>query len=86
MEILSGNQVQVNREKYHAMVGKRVTLIVTGLEVKGVVIALMEDKHGFNLDIEHEAVNWGGDIYTRAYPFARKCDDWGSLNNVKIIA
>lgn len=77
--------VQANRTKYHAMVGKQVTLITTGLKVKGTVTAFKEDKHGFNLVIEHEAVNWGGDYYTKSEPFARKCDDWGSLNNVELL-
>jgi hypothetical protein len=77
--------VQVNRAKYHAMVGKQVTLITTGKKVKGIVTAFKEDQHAFNLVIEHEAVNWGGDYYTKSEPFARKCDDWGSLNNVELI-
>ena len=77
--------VQANRAKYHSMVGKEVTIITTGKKVKGIVQAFKEDKHGFNLVIEHEAVNWGGDYYTKSEPFARKCDDWGSLNNVALI-
>jgi hypothetical protein len=82
---LSEQEIQVNRAKYQAMVGKAVTIITTGLKVKGTVLAFKEDKHGFNLVIEHEAVNWGGDYYTRSEPFARKCDDWGSLKNVEIL-
>lgn len=82
---LSEQEVQVNRANYQAMVGKAVTIITTGKKVKGNVIAFKEDKHGFNLVIDHEAVNWGGDYYTRSEPFARKCDNWGSLNNVEII-
>lgn len=82
---LSEQTVQVNRTKYHAMVGKEVTLITTGKKVKGLVIAFKEDKHAFNLVIEHEPVNWGGDYYKRSEPFARICDDWGSLNNVELL-
>lgn len=85
LEHLSEEQVQANRAKYQAMVGKAVTIITTGKKVKGTVLEFKEDKHGFNLVIEHEAVNWGGDYYTRSEPFARKCDDWGSLNNVEIL-
>lgn len=85
LEHLSEEAVQANRAKYQAMVGKAVTIITTGLKVKGTVMAFKEDKHGFNLVIEHEAVNWGGDYYTRSEPFARKCDDWGSLKNVELI-
>ena len=85
LEHLSEEQVQVNRAKYQAMVGKAVTIITTGKKVKGTVLEFKEDNHGFNLVIEHEAVNWGGDYYTKSEPFARKCDDWGSLNNVALI-
>ena len=85
LEHLSEEQVQANRAKYHAMVGKAVTIITTGKKVKGTVTAFKEDKHGFNLVIELEAVNWGGDYYTKSEPFSRKCDDWGSLNNVELI-
>jgi hypothetical protein len=82
---LSEEAVQNNRAKYHAMVGKAVTLITTGKKVKGTVTAFKEDKWSFNLVIEHEAVNWGGDYYSKSEPFARKCDDWGSLKNVELI-
>lgn len=85
VETLTEEQIQVNRVKYHAMVGKQVTIITCGKKVKGIVKTFKEDKHGFYLVIEHEAVNWGGDYYTKSEPFARKCDDWGSLNNVALI-
>ena len=85
MNHLSETEVQVNRSKYQSMVGKQVTLITTGKEVKGVVTAFKEDKWSYSLVVEHEAVNWGGDYYSRSEPFARKVDDWGSLNNLKII-
>ena len=61
LEHLSEEQVQANRAKYQAMVGKAVTIITTGKKVKGTVLEFKEDNHGFNLVIEHEAVNWGGD-------------------------
>lgn len=85
LEHLSEEAVQSNRSKYHDMVGKEVTIITTGKKVKGIVKAFKECQWAFNLIIEHEAVNWGGDYYTRSEPFARKCDDWGSLNNVALI-
>jgi hypothetical protein len=85
LSILTETEIQANREKYQAMVGKEVTLITTGMKVKGVVKGFSEDTHGFYLDIDHEPVNWGGDYYTNMKPFARKIDDWGSLNNVNLI-
>lgn len=77
--------VDANREKYKSLVGKHITLMTIGKEVKGTVISFSEDKHGFNLEVDHEPVNWGGEIYVKSHPFARKMDDWGSLNHVKEI-
>lgn len=85
MTVLNETQVEQNRAKYEALVGKPVTLVVTGETVKGNVKRMFEDKHVFFLEVEHEPVNWGGDVYTVAHPFARKCDDWGSLIHVREI-
>lgn len=82
---LSPTEIGLNRERYKEMVGKPVTLIVTGAEVKGTVKEFTEDEHSFNLVVEHEPVRWGEDTYTVAHCFARKLDNWGSLNNVKPI-
>lgn len=78
--------IQENRAIYTAMVGKEVMCPHTGLQVKGKVIAFIEEEYSFSLDIVHEPVNWGGVYYTRSQCFARKMDNWGSLNNVKLVA
>ncbi len=83
---LNATEIQVNRAMYAAMVGKRVMCPHTGLLVEGVVMAFIEEEHSFNLDIEHKPVNWGGVYFTRSQCFARKMDNWGSLNNVKLIS
>lgn len=85
MSVLSENQIDQLRKEYKGLVGQDVTLIVTGLRVNGTVKAFSEDKNSFRLEVEHEPVNWGGEIYTVAYPFARKFDNWGSMNHVKPI-
>ena len=82
---LTANQIESNKAKYQAMVGKEVSVIITGATVKGTVKEFVEDEYTFKLIIEHEPVNWGGTIYTVAHNFARKCDDWGSLNTVKVL-
>ena len=78
--------IQENRAIYAAMVGKDVMCPHTGTSVKGRVRAFIEDEHSFVLDIVHEPVNWGGVYFTRSQCFARKMDNWGSLNNVKLVA
>jgi len=85
MLVLNETQVNANRVTYQAMVGKNVTLVVTGMTVNGTVKEFKEDVHSFTLVVEHEPVNWGGDIYTVAHQFARKCDNWGSMNTVKVV-
>ena len=83
---LDETAVQENRATYTAMVGKEVMCPHTGLQVKGRVRAFIEEEHSFVLDIVHEPVNWGGVYFTRSQCFARKMDNWGSLNNVNLIA
>lgn len=83
MNTLNATQIENNKAMYQALVGKEVSLMVTGETVKGTVKEFKEDAHSFSLVVEHEPVNWGGDIYTVAHPFARKCDNWGSLMHVK---
>jgi hypothetical protein len=85
MNTLNTTQIENNKAMYQALVGKDVTVMVTGERVKGTVKEFQEDQHAFILVVEHEPVNWGGDIYTTATPFARKCDNWGSLNRLEVI-
>ena len=67
------------------MVGKNVTLMSAGQQVNGVVKRIYEDEYAFHLEIAHDAVNYGGQLLTESDLFARKIDDWGSLNTVKLI-
>lgn len=85
MKTLTETKVQELRIKYHSMLNKEVRLIVTGERVRGRVIGFKESKYSFSLEVEHEPVQWGNDIFTKAEPFARKCDNWGSLNNVEVV-
>lgn len=85
MKVLNQAQIESNKAKYQAMVGKKVTVVVTGATVIGTVVEFKEDQYTFNLVVEHEPVVWGKDTYTKDSFFARKCDDWGSLNNTKLL-
>lgn len=85
MKVLSETQVNELRTKYNSLVGKQVTLMVTGERVNGKVLAFIETKYSFALKVQHEPVRWGNDIFTMAEPFARKCDNWGSLNNLRVV-
>lgn len=85
LQILTEPEIKANREKYQSMVGKEVTLVTTGKKVKGTVREFSEDNKCFFLIIDHEPVNWVGENYTSHQPFARKIDDWGSLNMVELI-
>ena len=85
LRILTEHEVNHNRNKYADMVGKEVTLMAFGEPVKGVVRRAFEDEYALRLEIHHEPVNYNGETYTESELFARKIDDWGSLNTVKLI-
>ena len=85
MKVLSETKVNELRNHYKGLVGKQVTLMVTGERVKGTVLEFIESEFSFNLKVEHEPVRWGNDIFTNAEPFARKCDNWGSLNKLEVV-
>lgn len=85
LSILTEQEVNNNRNKYTNMVGKDVTLMAIGQSVKGNVKRIYEDEHCFHLEIEHEGVNYGDEIFKSSELFARKIDNWGSLNHVKVI-
>jgi len=67
------------------LVGKNVSVIVTGERVNGVVKAFKENEYSFEVEVDHEPVNWGGDIYTKANIWARKCDNWGSMKHLQVV-
>jgi hypothetical protein len=85
LRILTEHEVNHNRNKYADMVGKKVSLIAYGKEVTGVVNRIFEDEDRFHLEIHHQAVVVDDEMIEASELFARKIDDWGSLNTVKLI-
>ena len=85
MKVLNEREVNELRNKYLGFVGKNVSIIVTGERVNGVVKKYNETEHSFELEVDHEPVNWGGDIYTKANIWARKCDNWGSMKHLQVV-
>lgn len=85
MEFLSETKINELRKEYASLVGKDVSVVITGLRVNGKVIGASEDRFGFHVEVEHEDVRWGNDIFKKSSLFARKCDNWGSLNNLRVI-
>lgn len=67
------------------LIGKKVKCTVTGLEVDGVIVGLYEDEHSMGVTIEHEPVQWGEYTYTKLTSTARKGDEFGNLQYVKLI-
>lgn len=68
-----------------SLIGKEVEIIVTGLMVKGIVTGIYECEYAKGIEVNHEPVNWGGEIYTNSTSLARKSDDWGCLQHAKLI-
>lgn len=85
METLSQERVNELRKEYTSLEGKNVSVVITGLRVTGKVIGVTEDRFAFHVEVEHEPVRWGDDIFTKGSLFARKCDNWGSLNNLQVL-
>ena len=49
-----------------SLIGKEVEIMVTGLMVKGVVTGIYECEYSKGIEVNHEPVNWGGEIYTNS--------------------
>jgi len=70
------NEVQA-REVLMGLVNKTVEIPHTGLRVEGTVISFEEDKYSLCLNVEHEGVRWGDQIFTKSHIRVRKSDGWG---------
>jgi len=67
------------------LIGKQVEIIVTGLMVKGIITGIVEDKFRKGIEVNHEPVQWGQDVFTNTTSTARKWDEFGSLRHAKLI-
>jgi len=67
------------------LIGKKVEIIVTGEMVKGIITGIFEDKHRKGIEVNHEPVQWGEDVFTNTTSTARKFDEFGSLRHAKLI-
>lgn len=67
------------REYLKGLVGKKITTMVTGMEVEAEITSFEETKHGFELRGRgtHEPVNWGGEYFTKLFIHVRKGDGFG---------
>jgi hypothetical protein len=67
------------------LIGKKVSVINTGLRVNGVITGIIDDEHCKGVKVKHEPVQWGEDNFTVLHSLARKCDGWGNLEYTKLI-
>ena len=67
------------------LIGRKVEIIVTGEMVKGIITGIFEDKHHKGIEVNHEPVQWGEDVFTNTTSTARKFDEFGSLRHAKLI-
>ena len=68
------------------LIGKRVKCVNTGAEVEGVIVGIYEDEEFIGVNIDHEPVQWGEDVYTSLCSRARKPSHFfpqGSEGNLK---
>lgn len=67
------------------LIGKKVEIIVTGEMVKGIITGIFEDNHRKGIEVNHEPVQWGEDVFTNTTSTARKFDEFGSLRHAKLL-
>ena len=75
----------ITTEINKSLIGKEVEIMVTGLMVKGVVTGIYECEYSKGIEVNHEPVNWGGEIYTTSTSLSRKSDDLGNLKYANLI-
>ncbi len=61
------------------MIGRTCVGITFGELVHGVITDIEENEFSVTVYFDHEPVNWGGDSYTHSSNWARKKDEFGSL-------
>ena len=68
-----------------SLVGKKVSVMVTGMRVNGIITGIWEDEYASGVRVKHEPVQWGEDSYTTLLSTARKCDNSGNLKYTELI-
>jgi len=67
------------------LIGKKVSVINSGLRVNGVITDIIDDEYSKGVKVKHEPVRWGEAIFTLLHSTARKCDGWGNLEYTQLI-
>lgn len=69
-----------------SLIGKKANVMVTGLNVTGTIIGIIDDEWASGIMVElDEPVIWGDDTFTRWHATARKKDNFGNLSRAYII-
>lgn len=66
------------------LIGKKVSVITTGLRVNGIIYAIYEDQECKGIRVKHEPVKWGNDTYTDLLSTATR-DGFGNLQYARLI-
>ena len=78
-------KIMTTQEINNGLIGNKVEIIVTGLMVKGIITGIVEDQFRKGIEVNHEPVQWGQEIFTNTTSTARKFDQFGSLKHAKLI-
>lgn len=69
-----------------SLIGQRVKGILTGLQVTGVITAIVNREHAAGVEIKlDEPLQWGNDVYTKYQSTSRKVDEFGNLHHTELI-
>ena len=68
------------------LIGKRCEIVRFGLRIKGRIVAIDKDTYSVRVKVKFDTPQrWGTDLYTEEWNWARKCDEFGSLENLRIL-
>ena len=71
-------------EVNNSIIGRKCQGIVFGELVHGTITAIEETECSVMVYFDHKPVNWGGDFYTHSSNWARKHDEFGSLQYLSL--
>lgn len=68
------------------LIGRRCRCMFTGMMVEGTISETFEDKYSKGVIVNFDTPQqWGDDLYTKTDAWARKMDEFGSLEYLELL-
>ena len=73
-------------EVNESLIGKRCEIVRFGMRIKGRIEAIDKDTYCVRVKVKFDTPQrWGEYLYPEEWNWARKCDEFGSLENLRIL-